>query len=433
MNFQYIDYDEYIQALRTIPPNKIESYLLREDRLVLRPSGFSFRQYFWLIEKRAYEDFNWFHKTLKPFICSVTRISSNREMPCIDKERIQKLVEEGNTNGLIQLGDIYRVGRAGFLKDEAKAFFYYEKAANSGDLDGLYNVALCYDCGIGVPVDYTKSVQYLKIVCERGLDDAQYKLAWQYEKAHGVEKDLDVAFELLQKSADQGHVYSQYNLGVFYRQGFGTAADPKKAIEYYLKAASQGHSQAQNNLGYQYHNGIGVDADYHVALEWYTRAAQQGHDRAQYNLAQMYYHGSGSNLRLSVNFELALYWYTRSQHYCSSQKMLGLMYLNGEGTPKNVQKAIFFYVMAADQGDETACAWVNEMDAEVLYGFLEGEWPRSFRRMHVRCKKAVVELLLMLSESEYGIPREVMELVCKVVMVVWPREERHLCYSAREC
>src|SRR5690242_4980631 len=35
-------------------------------------------------------------------------------------------------------------------KDESKAFIYYQKSADMGDVNGMFNVGFCYQYGIGV-------------------------------------------------------------------------------------------------------------------------------------------------------------------------------------------------------------------------------------------------------------------------------------------
>src|SRR5688572_3717473 len=70
-----------------------------------------------------------------------------------------------------------------------KAFYWYEKAAETGDVLEQYNLALLY------------------------------------EKGKGIEKHLEKAFYWYQNAAENGVVLTQYNLGNCYENGIGVVKD----------------------------------------------------------------------------------------------------------------------------------------------------------------------------------------------------------------
>ena len=56
------------------------------------------------------------------------------------------------------------------------------------------------------------------------------------------------------------------------------------------------------------------------------------------------------------NYSLAMFYYKKAakQNYPRAQRCLGILYANGHGVEKNVDKAFALYIKAAEQGDEVA-------------------------------------------------------------------------------
>ncbi len=88
--------------------------------------------------------------------------------------------------------------------------------------------------------------------------------------------------------------------------------------------------------------------DYRSALAVYSQAANLGHPRAMAVLGNMYYDGQGVPKDLS----LALKWYTdaATRGNRGAQYSLAGMYEEGEGVAKNVPKAAQLYEASARQG-----------------------------------------------------------------------------------
>lgn len=106
----------------------------------------------------------------------------------------------------------------GTQRDYEDAFKWAKKAADQGDLDGMYCLALCYEHG-------------------RGTTIAKTKAATTYEKA-----------------AKLGHAPSQWNLAVCYLNGSGYERNEVKGYMWAYQAADQGNELAINDLSYQEKN-----------------------------------------------------------------------------------------------------------------------------------------------------------------------------------
>ena len=88
--------------------------------------------------------------------------------------------------------------------------------------------------------------------------------------------------------------------------------------------AESGDIEAQYNIGWMYHNGYGLRVDDRKALEWWTLASEQGHSEASFSI--------------------------------------GMLYSLGEGKiRKDLDKAIDFYLIAAENGQEDAIKLLKNM------------------------------------------------------------------------
>jgi len=88
--------------------------------------------------------------------------------------------------------------------------------------------------------------------------------------------------------------------------------------------AESGDADAQYNIGWMYLNGYGLRINDSLALEWWKKASEQGHSDASFSI--------------------------------------GMLYSLGEGeVPKDTDKAIDYYLIAANVGNEDAIAILKSM------------------------------------------------------------------------
>src|ERR1043165_4780915 len=73
---------------------------------------------------------------------------------------------------------------------------------------------------------------------------------------------------------------------------------------------------------------------------------------AQFNLANSYYNGEGTE----KNLEKAVYWYQKAAENGNNNAMnsLARCYYNGEGTEKNLGRALHWCQKAAENGNKVA-------------------------------------------------------------------------------
>jgi len=99
--------------------------------------------------------------------------------------------------------------------------------------------------------------------------------------------------------------------------GFGEDdTEPRKSMFELLEEAKQGDTEAMNDIGSRYHSGESV---YDKAVEWYEYAAFLGNADAQTSLFNMYMNGDG----VPKDKEKAVYWMQHSQkHYPFQQEYI---------------------------------------------------------------------------------------------------------------
>jgi TPR repeat protein len=217
------------------------------------------------------------------------------------------------------LGRLYR-GEALGAPDLEKAYGYFARAAEEGNDDARLEVASMLERGEGVPVSMAESAYYLRQAAVDGNTKAMQRLADYYVYGKGGTRDYDRAmfwFQQMQRAGDfratrgiitvlleQGryseaikmlqpmadHDFSGFaseRLSRCYRDGTGVKADPRRAQKYLEQAVQLDFGDALVRMA---NNALaaGKEAD---ALRLFQQAAGRGNARANYALGQMSYFG----------------------------------------------------------------------------------------------------------------------------------------------
>ena len=233
-------------------------------------------------------------------------------------ERMTRMAAEGDLNTQLTLGYMYLYGDSALQieQDYAKAFKYYEMAANQNDNVAINNLGSLYYSGIGTPRNLLKATQ------------------------------------MFSKAAELGNTESMVNLGFIYISGQGELYRPQEAIMLFEKASEVKNPTADFMLGYAYYKGFFVDKDYIKAFNLMKRSANAGYDEAMYVLSEMYMNGSGTpqNYGNGVKvLDMAV-----KQGNVPAMMQLGYILANGEKYTKNVYKAHILFNVASVYGAEGA-------------------------------------------------------------------------------
>tara|TARA_B100000686_G_C16573527_1_gene854223 strand:+ start:222 stop:902 length:681 start_codon:yes stop_codon:yes gene_type:complete len=135
------------------------------------------------------------------------------------------------------------------LRKIEDSLILFKKVANKeGDIkrsDAMFNLAIIYDNGFGVPVDKTRALYYYEAASGLSNKYAQYNLGWKYYNGESVNKDVMKAFDLYKAAADFGHPRAMYNLANMYYLGVGTVKDLKMAYKMFLHSKIGGIGESR--------------------------------------------------------------------------------------------------------------------------------------------------------------------------------------------
>jgi TPR repeat protein len=250
-----------------------------------------------------------------------------------------------------ELAAAYLTGR-GVMRDEKRAAYWYEKAAEGGDPQAQKQIGYFYQVGLGVPVDPARAVHWYQLAAANGL------------------------------------VSAKVNLGVAYLVGIGVRKNPALGEQLFLEAASKGDGLAACYLGEMYFFGVAVKQDKSEARHWYELGAKEHNPRAAFQLASILYADADrahnlskvlDNLRRSSNAGyvpamhalgyllanepslhgsraemLAVLGKASEGGYWKSSAMLGVLARNGAVGPADLKTAYYDFRLATLQGGDPA-------------------------------------------------------------------------------
>lgn len=96
---------------------------------------------------------------------------------------------------------------------------------------------------------FNEAADHFKLSTNHNHPGGIFNLAICYEQGMGVKKNLKTAKRLYEIASHLGHAKALYNLGVFHAQGLGGAnKDSRQAQQYFEQAAELGNSEALKAL-----------------------------------------------------------------------------------------------------------------------------------------------------------------------------------------
>jgi len=269
-------------------------------------------------------------------------------------------IDNNNAAAFSAVGYIYFKGD-GVLVDKQKAFDAFHKAADLGDIDGLFFTGLDAYEGDTINKDLGIAHSYFLKSAQLGDRRAQYYAGLFQDEGYLGPRNATKAAEWYQKAADQGETRAQGQLGYLYLAGDGVPKDYHQAANLMRKAANDGNAIAQCNLSIMLENGDGVQKDLDEAMSWLNKAAQAGNPKSLNRLAWHYYQGNG----VTRDFNKAIKLWTGAAAGGDNQAQcaLGIEYQYGYHVPRNINKAVEYLNKSAAQGNKQAQKNLRELSA----------------------------------------------------------------------
>jgi TPR repeat protein len=191
------------------------------------------------------------------------------------------------------LGELY-AGGLGVPQNDAKAAEWYKLAADRGDREAMFALAMFRLQGRAGPRDRDAGAKWLAAAAKLGHPLAAYDLALLYMEGQVFPQNFTRAAELLHAAAQVGNPEAQYALGTLYKQGRGVAEDMKEAARLLGLAAIADNAAAQVEYGIALFNGDGVPKNEQAAAVIFHQAALHGNAVAQDRLARILSEGRGA-------------------------------------------------------------------------------------------------------------------------------------------
>ncbi len=257
-------------------------------------------------------------------------------------------VELNNSNCLFNLASVYHLGLYGLEKDYDKITNYWIRAYEMGNLMAGYNyVQYLYENKIEGHEELV--VKILHDLAEKGLDQACYKLGVIYKKGILVEKNLTKARDFFRTGAQLGHGESMLSLSgmCFYGEG-GEVNKPMASIYYKYLADKTGHAVASFNYATMLLTGDGNKQDFHEAIKYLSASVEKEYPSACHALALQLM--EGKNIKQDKKRARQLYKKAGKKDHAKSLFQLARIYENGDGTEKNISKAVIYHKLAVLKG-----------------------------------------------------------------------------------
>lgn len=286
----------------------------------------------------------WFERASKAGVLAATNNLADFYYNRKDYKKAYELYMEAvKANYCISICNVARMYEEGIYlkKDTKKTFEYYKLAIKLEYYDAIAELARCYIYGIGVEKNYKKALQLFNLSASKNYPEGISGLAYCSYYGYGCEIDYAKAKELFEQAANRGNSFAIYRLGIMYNDGNGVDKDLEKASCYYELAARMGLCVAQNTMGNCYFHGKGVDVNLKMAFEWYEKGAKHGYLDCMDNVAYCKYYGYGCEIDYAKAKEIFEINSQKDDAFATYQ--LGIMYEEGNGVDKNINKALELY------------------------------------------------------------------------------------------
>lgn len=257
-----------------------------------------------------------------------------------------KAAKRGRKNARLMVARYKLHGWGGLEKDSDAAFKELVHLATVESFqEACFWVAACYEEGGGVEKDLTKAFEFYMKSAESGDLDGEFQVALMLSNGQGVAQNRKKAFDWYSRAARKGHRTAQYSMGLYYAKGLdGVSQDLALAQTLFEQATAQGLPEAFNSLAALFE----TQERYEEALYWYKRGASNGDPVSLRQLAMMYDGGIG----VSISHEIAFKLFEKASlhHDAQSELMIGSYYEHGHFVEADVEKSLTYYAKAEEHG-----------------------------------------------------------------------------------
>ncbi len=283
----------------------------------------------------------------------------------------RQAVRKNHAGAKYMLAQMYNNGE-GLHSDEYDVLTLIRESAKQGDVDAQVKLGSMYMNGETVELDYEKALFWIQKAAEQGNEEAQSILS---DLDDVTENDDEIDFEQVLSLAEEKNTSLQSLLGKIsaFVQGHEEAQsllydsdvddvaenDDEPDFEQMLSLAQQGNFSAQFELANAYFFGTidEIEQDYDQAEFWFKKGLNHPDLNACPDVIPTAQFLLGVICQDKGKIDDAQSWFHQAAEkgYVTAQSQLGKNYLLGHlGIKKDESKALFWYLKAAEQGDETS-------------------------------------------------------------------------------
>lgn len=202
------------------------------------------------------------------------------------------------------------------LKKNPDVFQELSKKA-TGYPNGLWNLAVCYDCGIGtVQNQDLANAHYLMALTQAKFDAGIFTIDTKENALNFL--SFTPSYEAYNEAALKGCPYAAYQCGLCFLNGIGIKEDNQTAVLFFTLAASENCADATAALGDCFAHGYGVPQDMEQAFAFYQKAADGGSAEGKYNLGVLHYNNGQEEEGLNLIKEAAELGYSKANEVLKS-------------------------------------------------------------------------------------------------------------------
>jgi len=166
----------------------------------------------------------------------------------------------------------------------------------------------------------------------------QFRLGRAYSRGEGVSLDFETAGFWYLKAAEKGNLKAMHNLGILYLEGRGTAKNESEGFRWIHLAAEKGDPGSAYLTGMLLLKGTGVKQNTSEGVFWLKKAADAGNADALARLGQDTYFGD-DGIKKDLKAAIPLIRSAAEKGNLWACDTMGLLYMNGEGVPKDEHMA----------------------------------------------------------------------------------------------
>lgn len=286
------------------------------------------------------------------------------------------------------LGSCYGMGALGWPINHRRAFQWYFQASKYGHAEATYRTAVCYELGIGTPVEGDRAMTFYRKAAHLRHVPSMYKIGVilmrgychqtisKREAVTWLQRAAGTALAPLTPGYDESNATTTCgHKGIAMPQALHALAivhltrecektslitDVEYAMELLRNAARLGYAPSQSKLGECYECGHFCPEDEAQSIYWYTLAAQQNYAEACLALSGWYLTGSLRTDVLMPSDQEAYLWARKAAKLAKHMQpkllaaktyyTLGIYSENGIGTEKSIDMANKWFKKAARYG-----------------------------------------------------------------------------------